>query len=219
LRTPLTAARAALGLLEATGGATEPGSGQLLANARRNLERLRLLVDDLIAANQLLAGAAPPVSELVPLDLRAVVEAALAPLATIIERRGQTIGCKLPVALPMHGDPRQLEQAISNLLANAHYHTGPGTRIVITGWQARGTLRLAVRDDGPGITPEVAATLFQPLNRLGAEAVGSGLGLAVARAIVEQHGGCLWYESAPEGGVTFHLALPCVSSEEGPCTS
>ncbi len=60
---------------------------------------------------------------------------------------------------------------------------------------------------------------FQPLNRLGAEAVGSGLGLAVARAIVEQHGGRLWYEHPPERGVTFHLALPSVSSEEGPCTS
>lgn len=208
LRTPLTAARAALGLLDTTGGGLEPGSRQLLDNARRNLERLRLLVDDLIAANQLLAGAAPLVSEPVPLDLCAVVEAAVAPMAAMLERRGQALACELPVALPVRGDPRELEQAVSNLLANAHYHTGTGTRIVLTGWLAPGTVRLAVSDDGPGITPEVAATLFQPLHRLSGEATGSGLGLAVARAIVERHGGRLWYEPAPERGVTFHLDLP-----------
>ncbi|NTU78032.1 MAG: PAS domain-containing protein [Chloroflexales bacterium] len=219
LRTPLTAARAALGLLETTSEGLGPGDHPLLDNARRNLERLRLLVDDLIAANQLLVGAAPLASAPVPLDLRTVVEAAIAPLAALIARRGQTLVRELPMALPVRGDPAQLEQAVSNLLANAHYHTGPGTRIDLAGWQAPGTVRLAIRDDGPGITPELAATLFQPLQRLGEEAVGSGLGLAVARAIVERHGGRLWYEPAPGRGVTFSLALPSISdvrSEPGP---
>lgn len=75
------------------------------------------------------------------------------------------------MALPVRGEPEGLEQAVSNLLANAHYHTGPGTGIALTGWQTAGTVRLAVRDEGPGIAPEVAATLFQPLQRLGAEEV------------------------------------------------
>lgn len=81
-------------------------------------------------------------------------------------------------------------------------------------------IRLAVRDDGPGITPEVAASLFQPLHRLSADAVGSGLGLAVARSIIEQHGGRLWYEPAPGRGVTFHLPLPGAPEVRGePYTS
>jgi two-component system cell cycle sensor histidine kinase/response regulator CckA len=207
LRTPLTATRAALGLLESSGGSLAPVERQLLDNARRSLERLRLLVDDLVAANQLLAEAPPP-AVATRLDLRAVVEAAVGPLAPLIERRGQALAWELPTPLPVMGDPEALRHVVSNLLANAHYHTGPGTRVALIGWQAQGTVRLAVHDDGPGITPEVAASLFQPLHRLGAEAVGSGLGLAVARSIVEQHGGRLWYEPAPERGVIFHLALP-----------
>jgi PAS domain S-box-containing protein len=208
LRTPLTAARAALGLLETTGAGREPEQHQLLDNARRSLERLRLLIDDMIAANQLLAGAEPPPIEPVPLDLRAVVEAAAAPLIRLMERRSQTLAYDLPAALPVRGDPTRLQQAVSNLLANAHYHSGPGTRIALAGWQAAGATHLTVHDNGPGITPEVAANLFQPLQRLGAEAVGSGLGLAVARSIVEQHGGRLWYEPMPGRGVTLHLVLP-----------
>lgn len=115
---------------------------------------------------------------------------------------------ELPTPLPVVGDPDSLLHVVSNLLANAHYHTEPGTQVALVGWQAQGTVRLAVRDNGPGITPEVAASRFQPLHRLGADAVGSGLGLAVAQSIVEQHGGRLWYEPAPGQGVTCHLALP-----------
>lgn len=106
LRTPLTAARAALGLIETTGEGLAPGERQLLDNARRNLERLRLLVDDLVAANQLLAGAAPPALEAVPLDLRDVVAAAIAPLAPLLERRGQTLVQEHPWHCRCEANPR-----------------------------------------------------------------------------------------------------------------
>lgn len=108
----------------------------------------------------------------------------------------------------MRGDPQRLQQVVANLLANAHYHTGAATTVTVSAWAERDVVQLAVEDDGPGIAPEVAASLFQPLHKLGAEAVGSGLGLAVARSIVEQHGGRLWYEPGPQRGVIFRLALP-----------
>lgn len=210
LRTPLTSARAALGLLDTGGAGFSQDERQLLDNARRSLERLRLLVDDLLAANQFLAGVVPPLHHPVALNLGEIVAAAVADLAPLMARKGQQLVNKLHAAcvLPLRGDPQRLQQAVANLLANAHYHTAAATTVTVSAWVERDVVQLAVEDDGPGIAPEVVASMFQPLHRLGGEAVGSGLGLAVARGIVEQHGGHLWYEPGPQRGVIFRLALP-----------
>jgi signal transduction histidine kinase len=214
LRTPLTSARAALGLLETQFGARLENQGEeLVANAWRGIERLRLLIDDLLAANQIAAGVA--FVQRGPLDLRSVVTSAAASLQELITRKGQLLELKLPSPLPITGDSAALEQVVLNLIANAHYHTPACTRIMIVGWCADGEIRLSVRDNGPGIPSEMASVLFEPFHRLGSEAVGSGLGLATARSIVELHGGRLWLETGEGEGALFHIALPCTENERG----
>jgi two-component system sensor histidine kinase KdpD len=76
-------------------------------------------------------------------------------------------------------------------------------------------VRLTVRDTGPGIPPGAHEAIFGRFHRLDPAARGSGLGLAVARAIVERHGGRLWAEQAPEGGAVFHVTLPHSAEAEG----
>jgi signal transduction histidine kinase len=206
LRTPLTAAQAGLGMLALSAGERlRPDERGLLDNTRRNVKRLGLLIDDLLAANQLEAGALR--LDRRPLDLRAVVADALAAVEPLLVAKDQPVAVDLPEPLPIDGDARRLEQVVVNLLANAHQHTPVGTHIAVSGRVEAGEVRLAVRDDGPGIPAGRLERIFERFHRLTA-AGGSGLGLSIARSLIELHGGRLWAESEAGAGATFIIALP-----------
>ncbi len=205
LRTPLTAARAGLGMLGTS--ATErlrPDERELVDNARRNIERLEAQIDDLLAYNQLEAGTLRLEREL--LDLRAVVAGAVSAVRPLIREKGQTLEGDLPEPLPTEGDPRRLEQVVVNLLANAHRHTPTDTRIAVRGRLTGDEVLLSVSDDGPGIPAEEQKAVFGRFHRLSSGERGSGLGLTIAKGVVELHGGRIWVESRQ--GTTFHVALP-----------
>lgn len=206
LRTPLTAARAGLGLLEGSAGdRLGMAEQELMANARRNIERLNVLISDLLTANQLGAGTLR--LEWATIDLRAVVADAMAAVHPLIQTKGQLLELALGEPLPVSGDPGRLEQVMLNVIANAHRHTPGGTRIVVSGQAVGDQVLLTVRDDGPGIPAAELGNIFDRFYRLGGEG-GSGLGLAVARGIVELHGGTIRAESRLGEGATFRIALP-----------
>jgi len=212
LRTPLTAARAGLGMLETSGrDRLRPDEQALLGNVRRNTEYLGVLIDDLLAFNELEAGALH--LERVPFDLRAMVMDATAAVGTLLKEKGQTLEVHLPDVLPVEGDPRRLAQVVVNLLANAHRHTPAGTHITVTGEAKAHAVLLMVRDNGPGIPEAEREAIFRRFYRgtspLVAAQGGSGLGLAIARGIVELHGGRMWVASEAGGGATFFFSLPC----------
>lgn len=207
LRTPLTAARAGLGLLQAAAAERlEPGERDLLANVRRNTERLGLLIEDLLAYNQLETGTLQLDRQ--PLDLRAVVMSAMGSVHPLIREKGQVVEIDLPEPLPSEGDARRLEQVFVDLLANAHLHTPERTRIAISGRALEHEIQLSVADTGPGIPQEELPSVFQRFHRSGWAEGGSGLGLAIAKGIVEMHGGRIWAESRRGEGATFRLVLP-----------
>lgn len=213
LRTPLTAARAGLGLLEVSASERlEADEQEWLATSQRNVEYLAILIGDLLTYNQLEAGTLQLMSE--PLDLRAVVTTAVRVVGPLLRQKGQTLALDLPHSLPCAGDPQQLRQAVVNLLANAHRHTPGGTHIAVSGRAAPGAVTLAISDDGSGIPPEELEAIFRRFYRARSDASpaeaadSSGLGLAIARRIVELHGGRLWAESEPGQGATFRIALP-----------
>ena len=210
LQTPLTAARAGLAMLEM--GALERldlDQRDLLGTSRRNVEYLTILIGDLLTYNQLAAGTLRLDRE--PVDLRAVVAAALRVVHPLLREKGQSLEVDLPGPLPCLGDMRRLEQVLINLLANAHRHTPAGSRITLTGRAATGEIRLTVGDDGPGIPAGEQEAIFRRFHRLGTAGEGSGLGLAIARRIIELHGGQLAVESAPAAGAHFHITLPAAA--------
>ncbi len=206
-QTPLTAVRAALSLLQAS-AADRLGSKEenLLVNAQRNVDRLALHINDLLTFNQLDAHAL----QLNPVrfDLRGAIVNAIAVVHPLIQQKGQTLEVVVPEPLSVWGDPRRLEQVITNLLANAHRHTPAGTRIVIAGQVTPHGVTLTVSDNGPGIPADARDRIFDRFHRLDPGASGSGLGLSIVKAIVDLHGGRVWLDSEHTKGATFHVELP-----------
>lgn len=106
----------------------------------------------------------------------------------------------------VQADPVRLRQALDNLLANAARHA-PGSDVIVEVGHAGGVATLSVSDGGPGIPIDDRARIFEPGVRLGG-GDGSGLGLPLARAIADAHGGKLTVGPRPREGVTFTLTLP-----------
>lgn len=220
LRTPLTAMRAGLGMLELSlRDRMREDEVHLLGTARRNSERLRLLVDDLLTYNQLEANALRLEHD--ALDLRDVVHRALGAVAPLLAEKGQSLTVSLADRLLVQGDARHLEHTLINLVANAYEHTPAGTNVSIMGQVTEHEVQVMVSDDGPGIPADARERIFDRYQQLHpTEGGGSGLGLAIAKRIIELHGGRLWVESGfgPSGedsvrtGNTFCLALPRLTS-------
>jgi PAS domain S-box-containing protein len=207
LRTPLTAIRTGVVLLlESAADRLLSSERELLRHAKANSERLGTMIRDLLALNQLEAGTFA--LDRKPLDLRVVVEGALAATTAPIREKQQLLDVDVPTALPVAGDKDRLEQVVCNLLENAHHHTPEGTKIAVVGRATDESVRLTVSDNGPGIPEDELEAAFRQFHRLRAGGPGSGLGLAIARRLAEAHGGRLVAENRPGGGALFHLTFP-----------
>lgn len=219
LRTPLTAVRAGLGMLDLSlSDRMREDEAHLLDTARRNSERLGLLVDDLLTYHQLEAHALRLESEC--LDLGDVARRAVNAVAPLLAEKGQSVTLELADELPLRGDARRIEHVLINLVANACKHTPTGTSIAIAGRVMRHEVLLMVSDDGPGIPDDARERVFDRFHQLNPLGSGAGLGLAIAKGVVALHGGRLWIESQtasgggadagpmPGTGTTFCVALP-----------
>ncbi len=215
LRTPLTSIRAGLGLLAMNvGGKLSANESSLLNNAKRGAERLGLLVNDLLAHNEISRNGHGFEKERI--DLCDIVGDAVMLLRPLVEGKNQQLYVDLPGSLPYLGNGKLLGQALTNLLDNAHMHTPAGTEIVVSCRVPPGEVLLMIQDHGPGIPPELHEAIFErfykaPSARRGR---GLGLGLTIARTVVELHGGRLWVESTPGEGTTFFISLPQPPEQE-----
>jgi two-component system sensor histidine kinase KdpD len=113
---------------------------------------------------------------------------------------------------PVHVDYSEVDQVLSNLIENAAKYSPPEATITVSAAVRNGTLIVNVADGGPGISAEALPRLFEPFFRAtGAQRGGSGLGLAVARGLVEAHGGRIWAENRPQGGASFSFEIPAAA--------
>ena len=115
-------------------------------------------------------------------------------------------------APPLCVDKAKLQQVLVNLISNAVHHSQPGQRVWVSAHREAQQVVFAVRDEGPGLSPEDQSRLFTAFGRAGTKKTAgersTGLGLAIARKVVEAHGGRIWIESTPGHGATFLFALP-----------
>jgi PAS domain S-box-containing protein len=145
-----------------------------------------------------------------PLDVNQVVQEIATLLHTETVIRNVVLDLDLAPELPVvRGDRIQLQQVLLNLVLNGMEAIGPigeGRRIVLQTLQADGTVRIAVRDQGPGIPGDKLSHIFETFYTTKQD--GMGMGLAISRSIVEAHGGRIWAENNPDGGATVSFGLP-----------
>jgi PAS domain S-box-containing protein len=175
---------------------------------RRAAEQMTSLTQDLLEVSALESGSMTMQPRACPAGplLRAVEEM----FAPVAQEEGLALAVAPADELPAaHADYGRVLQVFGNLVANAIKFTPPGGRVELGAECAGEWLRFWVRDTGPGIAPEHLPRLFDRFwqARRGGKA-GAGLGLAIAKSIVEAHGGQIWAESAAGGGSTFRFTLP-----------
>jgi signal transduction histidine kinase len=220
LRTPLTAIKTSVSGLLARPAAHAPAEERLLQNIDRSAERLNLLVNDLLDMARLRAGRIT--LQRAPVNVAGLVRDAAATVRPLAEAKGQTLDVALPgragdAGLTVSGDRRRLEQVLLNILHNAIKYTPPGGAIRAGAARQNGQVRVWVRDSGPGIAPAEQARVFErfymaPDN--GDRGDATGLGLAIAKSLIDLHGGAIGVTSEIGAGSTFYFTLPCDDEKE-----
>jgi two-component system cell cycle sensor histidine kinase PleC len=213
LRTPLTAIHAALGLLR--GGALSQNAGQaarLVEIGHENCARLLALVGDLLDTVNLEKGEM--LYDLAALEVADLAAAAVAASREQAERKGVElrIGAE-PPPLRVRADRGRLLQALAKLIANAVEATPAGGEIRVEARELRGgAVRISVRDQGPGVSAELAPRLFNRFSQGDSsnarEKGGVGLGLFIARSLVEAQGGAVGFTNNVDRGAEFFVELP-----------
>jgi signal transduction histidine kinase len=218
LRTPLSSIKASAEVLLSTAPEDAPEAQiRLLRNIDRSSDRLGSLITDLLDLTRLEGGRLELHRERI--DLRTVAEEALATVRPLADGRRQTIAVSFDDApCEVDGDRRRLEQVALNLLTNAVKYGRIGGRIwLLVHHTPDRSVRLEVRDDGPGIRESDQRMVFERFYRLDTEetrrAPGTGLGLPIARALTELHGGRIELRSEAGRGSTFVVTLPAAHSE------
>jgi signal transduction histidine kinase len=140
-------------------------------------------------------------------DISQLVEDAVATAALAGGRVRAVVDAPLP---PLQGDAVRLRQALDNLIANALAHAGSDDEVVVSAGVEAGAVLVSVSDRGRGIALEDQDRIFEVGARAAHDTAGSGLGLAVVRAIAEAHGGTVQVDSGIREGATFSIALPLV---------
>jgi two-component system sensor histidine kinase BaeS len=210
LRTPLTAIKGSMeGLMDGVLSPSEETYQQIHAEA----DRLNRLVDDLQELSRVEARAYE--LQIRPVDVSSLVRTITKRLSAQAESKRISLDFELAPDLPhVLADEDRTVQILVNLVGNAVQYTPEGGKIIIAAKQANDEIQFSVRDTGIGISSEHLPHIFDRFYRVDKSRSrraggGSGIGLTIARALVEAHGGKIWAESAGEGqGSTFKFTLP-----------
>jgi signal transduction histidine kinase len=207
LRTPLASLRAMVEAIDERVVEDPPTLRRYAAEMRRSVDALVQLVDDLFELAKLDAGAIQ--AERARARLADVVGSAVAACGGEAASRGLEVEADLGDACDARCSPR-LVRVLQNLLANAIQHTPADGSVRIEAKRLPGAIEVSVADTGRGIDPEVLPRVFEPFFRgdPARSGPGSGLGLALAKRIVEAMGGSIRAESDPGRGARFALEVP-----------
>lgn len=210
LRTPLTSIRGALGLLGSdTVGKLPPKGKRMIEIAVNNTERLTRLINDILDLERINAGKFQLRKE--ACDAATLVEDAVNVVQAMAMAAEVTLQTS-SVNAPLRVDPDRIVQTLTNLLGNAIKFSPPGGVVRLSARRKDNEIIFCITDQGRGIPPAKLEAIFDRFQQVDASDTrkqgGSGLGLTIARNMIQQHGGRIWVESDLGQGSTFYFTLP-----------
>jgi len=222
LRTPMTPIKGYVDLL-LMGGAGELNEqqSQFLDIIKSNIDRLSILVNDLLDVSRIEAGKVALSFQ--PIDLREIVQEVIRNMLQLSEdeERPMNFAVDIPDDLPnIFGDIERVRQILTNLLDNAYRYSPENSKVTINVTQSNGALQVDIIDEGIGIFPDEQERIFERFYRGEHQQViatpGTGLGLPIAKELVEMHNGRIWVTSSgiPGEGSTFSFTLPIFHPEK-----
>jgi PAS domain S-box-containing protein len=210
LRNPLAAVAGNAHLLVEDADTLPPEHRDGVEAISRNVERMSVLIDDLLDHRQLESGQFA--LHVQPVDICQVLQEAVDGIRTVAEAQRLTITTDLPPRAIVPGDPTRLRQIADNLVGNAVKYTPEGGQVTVGVELHDDHLTCTFTDTGIGIPPAERHRIFTPFYRattaVASHQPGTGLGLAVTKALVERHGGTIDYTSDGAYGTTFTMTLP-----------
>jgi PAS domain S-box-containing protein len=216
LRTPLTAILGWSRLLE-EGSLDDQVANQAIETIRRNAKAQARIVDDILDVSRIITGNL--LFDLHPVELAPVIEAVISAVRPTADAKGVRVETEFDsTPLVVSGDANRLQQVIWNLISNAVKFTENGGRVSLGLRQVNSSVEIKVADTGQGISPEFLPFVFDRFRQADSTTTrqhgGLGLGLAIARHLVEIHGGTIRAESLGKGrGATFTLKLPLLDCD------
>ena len=217
LRTPLSSIKAAASSLLQEDVLWDDEERRSFASAiEREADRLNRLVGNLLDMSRIEGGALKPEKEWYPID--ELIHDILGHMQFVLQ--GREVRTSIPDDLPpVELDYLQMDQVLTNLIENAIRYTSPGSSIELSVAVVGKEIMTTIGDYGPGIPPGDLERIFDKFYRVlstkrkGTSTMGSGLGLAVCRGLVEAHGGRIWAENREGEGALFRFTLPLGKAE------
>jgi two-component system, NtrC family, sensor histidine kinase KinB len=209
LKTPLTSIRMGLHLLlEERIGSLNTKQTELMLAAREDSERLLKIINDLLDLARLESNTSQRTFQ--KIYPKTLITSVVQDLEPTVEAHGSRLKSEAePDLEPVAVDVQQIRHVFSNLVSNAAKHSQPGSEILIRAKRSGEGIRFSVIDRGNGIPLEYQSKIFERFFRIpGTERGGVGLGLAIAREIVQSHGGTIGLESRSGEGSEFYFDLP-----------
>lgn len=215
LRTPLASIRGYTELVLRDREHLPEHATEQLGRVKSESERMSGLVEDLLLLARL---DSEPVIERRDTDLRGLLIDAIADAHAAGPDHHWQLDLDAATPLELMGDENSLRQILVNLLANARVHTPKGTNIVLGAHRVDDQAVITVRDDGPGVPPELLERIFDRFTKGdGSRTPGAGstgLGLSIVQALVHAHDGSIRVDSVPGEGTTFTVQLPLLPQQE-----
>jgi signal transduction histidine kinase len=212
LRTPLTAIKESIALVtEGAAGPINDEQLEFLAAAKRNVDRLARLINDVLDLQKLQSGRIE--FRMAPGDLNEVLREVYALMLPAARDKDVALVLELDPAVPeAFFDKDKLIQVVTNLVNNALKFTDAGTVTLASAREGDGAVRVTVSDTGIGIPEQEIDKMFKAFSQVSTAARGksgsTGLGLAISKQIIAAHGGRIWVESRPGHGSQFHFLIP-----------
>jgi two-component system sensor histidine kinase CpxA len=205
LKSPLARMRIALELLSEK-HETQTDMMEIINGINTEIAESEQLIDQLLVLSKVEMTLPSSIRE--PFDLSSAVKRAIEHVMPLAQARKIEVGSHLGSVLKVQGDSLQIQRALVNIIENAIKFSPEGSKIIVKLEAREQTVEIVIADQGPGIPEEERKKIFQPFYRVNQENQGSGLGLYIARKIIELHGGTIEAFANDPHGTIIKVVLP-----------